>query len=183
MNVLVACEFSGVVRDAFLRLGCNAVSVDLLDSEAPGPHIVGDVLGFLEKFPKWDLLIAFPPCTYLTVSGNRWMNDDRRVKQRVGIEFVRSLWNVKVPRVCIENPVGVLSTQFRAPSMYFQPWYFGHGEVKRTCLWLRGLPCLVPSKVVDGRKPVVHNHVRSWKDRSRTYLGVADAMAKQWSVL
>lgn len=176
----MACEFSGIVRDAFSRAGHEAVSCDLLESETPGRHIVGDVLEVLDD--GWDMMVAFPPCTYLTVSGNRWFKErpERYVLQDAAIDFVRKLWYNSIPKVCIENPVGVLSTRFMPVTQYIQPWMFGHGEVKKTCLWLRGLPLLMPSEVVDGRKPVVHNHVRSWKDRSRTYPGVALAMSNQW---
>lgn len=146
-----------------------------------GYHYRGDVRDLLDE--SWDLFIAFPPCTYLAVCGNRWMNDERLLRQTEALEFVLELATARIPRIAIENPRSRLSTLWRKPDQCIQPWQFGHGETKATFLWLKGLPCLVPTNIVDGRKAVVHNHVRSWKDRSRTYVGIADAMANQWSNL
>jgi hypothetical protein len=180
----VACEFSAAVRDAFLRRGHDAWSVDLLPTEGdPKRHIVGDALE-VGLIWSWDLVIAFPPCTDLSASGARWWpakQADGRQAEAVG--FVRRLWELPVPRVAIENPVGRLSTEFRRPSQIVQPWQFGHGEVKTTCLWLRGVPLLRPTDVVDGREQRVWRMGRSAdraRERSRTYPGVADAMARQW---
>lgn len=180
MHILVACEFSGIVRDAFNARGHHAVSCDLLPSETPGPHIEGNVLYHLH--PHWDMLIAFPPCTHLAVSGARWFKD-KHFEQLLALEFVRKLLDAPIPRIALENPVGVISTRIRKPTQTIQPWQFGHGEVKRTCLWLKGLPPLVPTNIVEGREPRVHRMAPSpdrWKERSRTYSGIAEAMAAQW---
>jgi hypothetical protein len=182
MRVLVACEFSGVVRDAFIERGHDAVSCDLLPSERPGPHIQGDVRDVLDRDPHWSLLIAFPPCTYLASSGARWWGQRTR-EQWAAIEFVRFLTNVPVRRVAIENPIGLLSTVYRKPDQIIQPWQFGHGETKATCLWLKGLPRLVPTDIVDGREARVHwmsPGPNRGRERSRTLPGIAAAMAAQW---
>lgn len=183
MRVLVACEFSGRVRDAFISAGHDAWSCDLLASEAPGPHIQGDVLPLLGD--GWDLLIAHPPCTDLAVSGARHfpakVADGR---QAAALDFVRALLAAPVPRIALENPVSIISTRVRKPCQVVHPWQFGHGEVKATCLWLKGLPLLSPTNVVSGRSPVVHRMPPGpdrWKARSRTYPGIAAAMASQWS--
>jgi hypothetical protein len=180
LNVLVACEFSGVVRDAFASRGYNAVSCDLLPSEKPGHHYQGDVLDLLDL--EWDLMIAFPPCTHLAVSGARWFKYKQQ-EQLHALDFVSKLLNAPIPFISIENPVSVISTAIRKPDQIIQPWQFGHGETKKTCLWLKNLPPLVPTNVVQGREPRVHSLPPSpdrWKDCSRTYLGIAEAMADQW---
>lgn len=180
MKVLIACEFSGIVRDAFSLQGHDAWSCDLLDTEKPGNHIIGDVLQILDG--GWDLMIAHPPCTHLAVSGARWFKD-KLVEQTQALEFVRRLLDATIPRIALENPVSIISTRIRRADQTFQPWEHGHGEVKRTCLWLKGLPLLKPSNIVPGRETRVHWAAPSpdrWKDRSRTFQGVANAMADQW---
>jgi hypothetical protein len=185
LRVLVACEFSGRVRNAFLERGHFAVSCDLLPSETEGPHIQGDVLQQLDG--GWDLLIAHPPCTDLAVSGARYFPAKRADgRQAAALEFVRKLMASPIPRKCLEKPVSVISSAIRKPDQVVQPWMFGHGEVKATCLWLEGLPKLVPTSVVEGRAAVCHRMPPSpdrWKARSRTYVGIAKAMAAQWSVV
>lgn len=182
MRVLVACEFSGVVRDAFIRAGHDAMSCDLLDTEAPGPHYRGDVRDVLD-YP-WDLMIAHPPCTDLSVSGARHFEAKRMDgRQQAGASFFMLLAKADVPRICIENPVCIMSTLWRRPDQVIQPWQFGHPETKATCLWLKGLPRMQPTQIVDGREARVHRMPPSadrWKERSRTYSGVAEAMASQW---
>jgi len=182
LRVLVACEFSGVVRDAFNKAGHNATSCDLIPSETPGPHFTGDLVEVIRALPKWDLLIAFPPCTHLAVSGARWFSGKSN-EQEQAIRFVRALLDLDIPRIALENPIGILSTVVRKPDQIIQPWQFGHGETKATCLWLKGLPKLQPTNIVEGRKPRVHHEPPSpdrWKNRSRTYHGIAEAMAEQW---
>lgn len=180
MNILIACEFSGIVRDAFIAKGHNAVSCDLLPTEVPGPHIQGNVLNHLQG---WDMMIAHPPCTHLAVSGARWFKG-KETEQAAALDFVRQLLDAPIPKICLENPISVISTRIRKPDQIIQPWQFGHGEVKATCLWLKDLPLLIPTNVVPGRVPKVH-HARPspdrWKARSRTYTGIAHAMADQWS--
>jgi hypothetical protein len=184
-RVLIACEYSGRVRDAFIRRGHNAISCDLLPSETPGPHHQGDVTELLND--NWDMMIAFPPCTHLAVSGARWFPAKRADgRQQEALKFVRTLLDAPIPRIALENPVSIISSQIRKPDQTFQPWQHGHGEVKRTCLWLKNLPLLRPSNVVEGREARVHKMPPSadrWKERSRTFQGVADAMAKQWGEL
>jgi site-specific DNA-cytosine methylase len=180
MRVLVACEFSGVVRDAFAAGGHDAWSCDLLPSERIGPHIVGDVSGVLDH--GWDLLIAHPPCTHLAVSGARWFKD-RQTEQAAAIAFFMALANADIQRICVENPISIMSTRWRRPDQIIQPWQFGHGETKSTCLWLKGLPKLEPTNIVDGREARVHRMPpgeNRWRERSRTYQGIADAMSYQW---
>lgn len=180
MRVLVACEFSGVVRDAFLRRGHDAWSCDLLPTEAPGPHIQGDVLDVLDD--GWDLMIAHPPCTHLAVSGARWFRG-KLAEQADALAFVSLLLEAPIVRIALENPVSVISSRIRKPDQIIQPWMFGHGETKATCLWLKGLPKLTPTNVVDGRVAKVHRMPPGpdrWKERSRTYAGVAQAFAEQW---
>lgn len=180
MKVLVACEFSGVVRDAFIARGHEAVSCDLLPSERPGPHIQGDVTPWLTGY--WDLLIAHPPCTHLAVSGARWFKD-KQAEQAEALEFVRLLLDAPIPRIALENPISVISSKICKPTQIIQPWQFGHPETKATCLWLKGLPPLVPTNIVEGREARVHRLPPSpdrWKERSRTLQGIADAMAEQW---
>lgn len=187
MKVLVACEFSGIVRDAFACFGHDTISIDLLPSERPGKHLIGDVLQYLSQFSKnyFDLMVAFPPCTYLCVSGARWFKD-RKKEQFEALQFVRQLMCAPVPSIAIENPIGVISTSIRKPDQIIQPWQFGHNETKATCLWLKNLPLLKPTKIVSGRNPRVHYCSPSpdrWKERSRTLPGIASAMASQWSKL
>jgi hypothetical protein len=180
MRVLVACEFSGTVRDAFRRRGHDAVSCDLLPSETDGPHYQRDVLGVLGH--GWDLMIAHPPCTHLAVSGARWFKDKAQ-EQAEALQFVRDLMAAPIPRIAVENPVSVISSRIRKADQVIQPWQFGHGEVKATCLWLKGLPQLVPTAIVDGREARVHRMPpgpNRWKERSRTFPGIAEAMAEQW---
>lgn len=182
MRVLVACEFSGIVRDAFSKQGHDAWSCDLLPSETTGPHYVGNVLDIVGR--GWDLMIAHPPCTHLASSGARWFKDKQQ-EQREALQFVEVLLNALIPRIALENPIGVISTQIRKPDQIIQPWQFGHGETKATCLWLKGLPILQPTNIVLGREPRVWKLPPSatrWKERSRTYTGIADAMAAQWGV-
>jgi site-specific DNA-cytosine methylase len=180
MRVLVACEYSGIVRDAFIRAGHDAISCDLLPTERPGPHLQCDVRDILHQ--GWDLLIAHPPCTDLAVSGARWFRT-KAEQQRQSLNLVRALLDAPVPRICVENPVSIISTRIRKPDQIIQPWQFGHGETKATCLWLKGLPPLTPTNIVSGRQDRVHRLPPSpnrWKERSRTYQGIATAMAAQW---
>ncbi len=180
MRVLVACEYSGRVRDAFIARGHQALSCDLLPTEVPGPHYQGDVRDVLHE--GWDLLIAHPPCTHLAVSGARWFHLKQQ-EQADALDFVRLLLTAPVPCIALENPVSVISSRIRKPEQVIQPWQFGHGETKATCLWLQGLPLLVPTKVVPGRENRVHRMPPGpdrWKERSRTFQGIADAMAEQW---
>lgn len=180
MRVLVACEFSGVVRDAFLEHGHDAVSCDLLPTESPGPHIQGDVLDILGG--GWDLMIAHPPCTHLAVSGARWF-ENKKDEQEEAIRFFMDLAFCKIRKYCIENPVGIMSTVWRKPDQYIHPWQFGHGETKKTGLWLRGLPNLESTNIVDGREQRIWKMPPGkdrWKERSRTYTGIARAMVEQW---
>lgn len=182
MKILVACEFSGVVRRAFRARGHDAWSCDLLPSERPGKHIQGDVRAVL--WQSWDLMVAFPPCTHLAVSGARWFAGKER-EQAEALDFVRTLLNAPIPRIAIENPVSIISTRIRKPSQVIQPWMFGCGEVKATCLWLKNLPKLKPTRIVPGRLARVHFEPPSperWMNRSRTYSGIADAMATLWGV-
>lgn len=181
MRVLVGCEYSGRVRQAFRNLGHDAFSCDLLESEDASPfHIQGDVLPILTD--GWDLAIFHPPCTHLAVSGSRWFKD--KVKEQAeALAFVQTLMDAPISMIAIENPISVISSRIRKPDQIIQPWQFGHGETKATCLWLKGLPKLTPTSVVDGREARVHRMPPSpdrWKERSRTYQGVADAMAAQW---
>jgi len=184
VRVLVACEFSGTVRDAFLARGHDAVSCDLLPSERPGPHIQGDVTPHLSD--GFDLMVAHPPCTHLAVSGARWFREKVK-EQEEALRFVRTLLDAPIPRIALENPVSVISTRIRKPDQVVQPWMFGHRETKATCLWLKGLPKLVPTNVI----PPPYNHSvwyaspgpDRWRERSRTFQGLADAMAAQWGAV
>lgn len=208
MRVLVACEFSGRVSQAFREVGHDAWSCDLLPSElchddahkigyasggkfdtssggrdclASCGHVIGDVRDIIDD-DTWDLLIAHPPCTYLAVSGARWFKD-RLKEQKAALAFVKYLMDAPVPRIAIENPISIISSRIRKPDQIIQPWMFGHGETKATCLWLKNLPKLVPTKIVGGREPRVHYASPGpdrWKERSRTLQGIADAMATQW---
>jgi site-specific DNA-cytosine methylase len=182
MRVLVACEYSGVVRDAFIARGHEAVSCDLLPAEQGAPHFQGDVLYLLEH-QRFDLMIAHPPCTHLAVSGARWFKE-KQTEQAEALEFVRRLLDAPVPRIALENPVSIISSHVRKPDQIIQPWQFGHGETKATCLWLKGLPKLVPTNVVAGRENRVHRMSPGpdrWRERSRTFAGIAEAMADQWT--
>lgn len=182
VRVLVACEFSGTVRDAFTRGGHDAMSCDFLDTETPGKHYKGDVRDVLD-YP-WDLMIAHPPCTDLSVSGAKHFESKcMDGRQQKGVSFFMLLAKADIPRICIENPVSVMSSLWRKPDQIIQPWQFGHGETKATCLWLKGLPMLLPTNVVEGREARIHKMPPSenrWKERSRTYPGIAEAMANQW---
>ncbi len=182
MRILVACEYSGAVRDAFRDHGHDAMSCDLLPTDAPGPHYQGDVSDILND--GWDMLIGFPPCTHLAVSGARWFPEKRADgRQQAALDFVRLLMNAPIDKIAIENPVSVISSQIRKPDQTIQPWQFGHGETKRTCLWLKGLPKLTPTDIVDGREQRIWKMPPSpdrWKERSKTFTGIANAMADQW---
>jgi site-specific DNA-cytosine methylase len=190
MRVLIACEYSGAVRDAFRARGHDALSCDLLPSEAPGPHYQGDVRDILGD--GWDLMIAHPPCTHLAVSGARWFKD-KQAEQAEALAFVRLLLAAPIPRIALENPVSVISSRIRKPDQVIQPWQFGHEATKTTCLWLKGLPHLTPTNIVgkgarhvtkSGKSlPQWYNLPPSadrWKIRSATFQGIADAMAEQW---
>lgn len=186
MRVLIACEFSGIIRDAFTRAGHEATSCDLIPSETTGNHHQGDVLEIL-KCGMWDLMIAHPPCTHLAVSGARWFKDKQQ-EQSDALNFVWELMEAPINRICVENPVGIISTKIRKPDQIVQPWQYGHEETKKTCLWLKGLPLLQPTNVVTKRDlnltPSGQNKLGPspdrWKKRSKTYIGIAEAMASQW---
>ena len=180
MKVLVACEFSGIVRDAFIARGHDAISCDLLPTEKPGPHYQGNVLDIIGN--GWDLMIAHPPCTHLAVSGARWWAEKKQ-EQDDALEFARLLMVAPIERIAIENPIGLISTRIRKPDQIIQPWMFGHGETKATCLWLKNLPKLQPTNIVSGRTDRIHRMPPGpdrWKERSRTFPGIARAMAEQW---
>lgn len=180
MRILIACEFSGIVRDAFIAKGLDAVSCDLLDTERPGPHYKGNVEDIIND--GWDMMIAHPPCTHLAVSGARWFKDKKQ-EQIQALEFVWFLMNASIPKIAIENPISIISSHIRKPDQIIQPWMFGHGETKATCLWLKNLPKLLPTEIVEGRENRIHKMPPSetrWKERSRTYQGIANAMASQW---
>lgn len=179
-RVLIACEYSGTVRDAFMRRGFDAWSCDLLVSESPGNHFTGYAEAYIKD--GWDLMIAHPPCTHLAVSGARWFSL-KQAEQKAALEFVALLMNAPVKHIAIENPISIISSRIRKPDQIIQPWQFGHGETKSTCLWLKNLPLLKPTNIVSGREQ------RIWKmapgpdrakERSRTYTGIAEAMAEQW---
>ena len=182
MRVLIACEFSGRVRDAFIAKGHDAMSCDLLPSETPGPHYQGDVLNILDD--GWDLMIAHPPCTHLSVSGAKWFAEKRADgRQQKAVVFFMELANANIPKIAVENPISIMSTAWRKPDQIIQPWMFGHGETKSTCLWLKELPKLQPTNIVQGREQRLHRLPPSpdrWKLRSVTFQGIADAMAEQW---
>ena len=186
MRVLVACEFSGVVRDSFIAAGHDAVSCDVLPTETDGPHIQGDVLQVLHD--GWDLMIAHPPCTHLAMSGARWFADKKQ-EQQAALDFVRALLAAPVPKICLENPVSIISTRIRKPDQIIQPWQFGHDASKRTCLWLKGLLPLQPTKIIKKERyanqtPSGQNKLGPSTDRAKTrsitYQGIALAMATQW---
>lgn len=180
MRVLVACEYSGIVREAFTKKGHDAISCDFLETEIPGPHYQGDVLNIIND--GWDLLIAHPPCTHLAVSGARWFSS-KQEEQEKALKFVETLLNCSINKIALENPISIISTKIKKPSQIIQPWQFGHGETKATCLWLKNLPLLTPSNIVEGRESRIHKMPPS-KDRSKlrskTYEGIAQAMAEQW---
>ena len=182
MKVLVACEYSGAVRDAFIALGHEAISCDLLPTDAPGPHYQGDVRDLLH-YP-FDLMVAHPPCTHLSVSGAKHFSAKRLTgQQQTAASFFMSLAKCDIPRIAIENPVCVMSSLWRKPDQTIQPWMFGHGETKATCLWLKGLEPLKPTNIVEGREARIHKMPPSadrWKLRSATFPGIANAMAAQW---
>lgn len=186
MRVLIACEYSGTVRDAFIRRGHDAMSCDLLPTEAPGPHYRGDVRDVLGD--GWDLMIAHPPCTHLAVSGARWFKDKQQ-EQAEALDFVRLLLAAPIQKIAIENPVSIISTKIRKPTQVVQPWQFGEEFQKTTCLWLKNLPPLVPTNIVGKgafyvspsgkRLPLWYSNACA-HDRSKTFQGIADAMADQW---
>jgi len=198
MRVLVACEYSGAVRDAFLRAGHDAMSCDLLPTDAPGPHYQGDVRDVLGD--GWDLMVAHPPCTYLSVSGMHWTHRGLRDPQLTedALAFVRLLLEAPVPRIALENPVSIINSRVRKPDQIVQPWQFGHDASKKTCLWLKGLPLLQPTQIIEPR--IINGRKRwgnqtnsgqnrlgpsddRWKIRSATFPGIAQAMADQWGAL
>jgi hypothetical protein len=199
MKVLVACEYSGTVRDAFIRRGHEAVSCDLLPTDEPGPHYQGDVFAIIGK--GWDLMLCFPPCTFLCSSGMHWTTRGLRDPKLTedALDFVRRLMDAPIPRIALENPIGAISTRIRKPDQIIQPWQFGEDASKQTCLWLKGLPLLKPTKIIEPRlsdkgKKVWGNQTASgqnrlgpsadrWKLRSKTFQGIADAFADQWGGL
>jgi len=185
MKVLIACEFSGTVRDAFTKLGHDVTSCDLLPSDTPGKHYQGDVLDIIND--GWDLMIAHPPCTDLAVSGARHFKEKiADGRQQRSLDFVKMLMDADIERICIENPISIISSKIKKPDHIIQPWQFGHGETKATCLWLKNLPKLIPTNIVEGREARIHKLPPSkdrWKIRSKTYSGIADAMASQWGTL
>ena len=203
MKVLVACEFSGTVRDAFIRGGHDAMSCDLLPTDVPGPHYRGDVMDVIGA--GWDLMIAFPPCTYLTLTGNKWFKPEfadrfpqRHQQRKDAVDFFMQLVNLPISRIAIENPIGVMSSNYRTPDQIIQPWQFGYPTTKATCLWLKGLPLLQPTNIVSKGEVVISksgNRMSKWyyetskltlkngvraKARSVTFEGIANAMAEQW---
>jgi len=180
MKILIACEYSGIVREAFRKKGHNAWSCDLLKTEIPGQHYRGNIFEIINE--DWDMLIAFPPCTHLAVSGARWFKEKKQ-EQKAALKFVRKLMLAPIQKIAIENPVSIISSKIRRPDQIIQPWQFGHGETKATCLWLKNLPNLKPTNIVNGREPRIHMmppSINRWKERSRTYTGIAEAMADQW---
>jgi len=193
MRVLIACEYSGTVRDAFLRAGHDALSCDLLPTDAPGPHYQGDVRDILAD--GWDLMIAHPPCTHLAVSGARWFKD-KQAEQADALDFVRLLLAAPIPRIALENPVSIISSRIRKPDQIIQPYQYGHEATKTTCLWLQNVPPLVPTEIVGKGARHVTKSGKSlpdwynlppsadrWKIRSATFSGIAAAMAAQWGAL
>lgn len=183
MKILIGCEFSGIVRDSFAELGHDVMSCDFLPSEKLGKHEQTDVRNLLYNY-KWDLGIFFPPCKYLCVSGARWFKY-RKKEQLEALSFVTELMHCPIYRIAIENPIGVISTHIRKPDQIIHPWMFGHGETKATCLWLKNLPKLKPTKIMKERKHSIHYMSPSpdrSKNRSRTFEGIAKAMAEQWSI-
>lgn len=192
MKVLIACEYSGVVRDAFIAKGHDAWSCDLLPTESPGPHIQGDVLNILND--GWDLMIAHPPCTHLAISGARWFKNKEK-EQKEALEFVKILLEAPISKIALENPISIISSKIRQPDQIVHPWMFGHEISKSTCLWLKNLPLLVPTNIVGKGKKHITKSGKSipewynlpetkdrWKKRSKTFEGFAKAMADQWSI-
>lgn len=189
MKVLIACEYSGIVRDAFIAKGHNAISCDLLPTDSPGPHYQGDVRNILED--GFDLMIAHPPCTHLAVSGARWFKD-KQEEQIEALAFVRLLLDAPIDKIALENPISIISSRIRKPNQIIQPWQFGHPESKSTCLWLKNLSALVPTEILpspisgrwENQTPSGQNKLGPsedrWKLRSATYKGIAEAMAYQW---
>ncbi len=190
MKVLIACEYSGVVRDAFIKRGHDAWSCDLLPTDSSGPHIQGNVLEILNQ--GWDLMVAHPPCTHLAVSGARWFKN-KQVEQKEALDFVKALLNAPINKIALENPISIISTEVRQPDQIVQPWMFGHEMTKSTCLWLKNLPLLVPTNIVGKGKKHITKSGKSipewynlpetkdrWKKRSKTFEGFAKAMAEQW---
>jgi len=185
MRVLVACEFSGVVRNAFRSHGHDAFSCDLLSTEDHSPHHYNMCIKelFFKIGYNFDLMIAHPPCTHLAVSGARWFKEKQK-EQMEALDFVQLLLNAPIYHIALENPVSIISTKIRKPDQYIQPWQFGHGETKKTGLWLKNLPLLQPTNIVEGRENRIHKMAPSsdrWKERSRTLPGIANAMAAQWN--
>jgi hypothetical protein len=185
MRVIVGCEFSQIVTKAFRNKGHDAYSCDLLPTEGnPEWHFQGDILELLKR-EQFDLGIFHPPCTHLAVSGARWFKD-KIEEQKAALAFVRQLMLAPIGKICIENPISVISSRIKKPDQIIQPWQFGHGETKATCLWLKNLPLLKPTNIVDGRKNRVHREPpgpERWKNRSRTYTGIAEAMVETWGGL
>ena len=191
MRILIACEYSGTVRDAFLRKGHDAWSCDLLPTDVPGPHFQGDVLSVIKNNGPWDMMIAHPPCTHLAVSGARYFKN-KIAQQAQALDFVRILLNSDIEKIALENPVSIISSNIRKPSQIIQPYQFGHPESKKTCLWLKNLPLLVPTNILtlpasgvwNNQTPSGQNNLKPSKDRwkigSKTYFGIAEAMASQW---
>ena len=180
MRILIACEFSGIVREAFNKNGHQAMSCDLIPCEIGGDHYCGDVKRIIND--GWDLMIAHPPCTHLAVSGARWFKD-KIEEQKKALEFVKFLMDAPIKKIAIENPISIISSKIRKPDQIIQPWMFGHGETKATCLWLKNLPKLKPTDIVSGREARIHKMAPGpyrWRERSRTYQGIADCMAATW---
>lgn len=188
MKVLIACEYSGTVRDAFIKLGHEAISCDLLPTDLPGPHHQGNIFDIINN--GWDLMIAHPPCTYLCNSGVSWLyrDESRWEKMRDGANFFKLLLESNIPKIAIENPIMhkyAVEIIGRRQNQVIQPWQFGHGETKATCFWLKNLPELKPTNIVEGREQRLHRLPPSkdrWKIRSKTFQGIADAMAQQWGI-
>ena len=201
MKILIACEFSGTVREAFTKLGHDVTSCDLEPTSLPGKHYQGSVLDILND--EWDMMVAHPPCTYLTVTGNKWFKDEykdrfpnRQQDRKDAIEFFMALVNANIPKIVIENPIGIMSTIYQKPSQIIQPWQFGHEASKSTCLWIKGLPLLKPTNIVSKGEFVTfksgkrmtkwyadaakYSHKERAKIRNTTFQGIADAMADQW---
>lgn len=184
LRVLIGCEYSGIVRDAFIRAGHDAMSCDLMDTESPGPHYRGDIFDVID-YP-WDIAIFHPPCTHLSVSGARHFAEKRMDgRQQEAVSFFMRLVrrSEHIPSTAIENPICIMSSMWCKPTQIIQPWQFGHGETKATCLWLKNLPSLIPTDIVSGRDDRIHKMPPGpdrWKERSKTYQGIADAMAAQW---
>ena len=183
--MLVACEYSGAVRDSFLAMGHDAISCDLLPTDVPGPHYQGDVFDIIDD--GFDLMVAHPPCTFLCVSGLHWNNRGRGHQGTAdALVFFKRLLDVDIPMIAVENPIGIASTKIRPADQTIQPWQYGHGETKATQLWLKNLPLLRPTNIVEGREPRIHMLPPSkdrWKIRSATYRGIAQAMAQQWGAV